>query len=55
MNAACPALCAEVLYALGPAVLAAVVTTMVLLANWVLSFPLGSQPKFLAPQHKEKR
>ncbi len=44
MNAACPARCTEVLYALGPAVLAAVVTVS-----------LGSQPKFLAPQHKEKR
>jgi hypothetical protein len=39
MNAACPALCTEALYALGPAVLAAVVTAMVVLANWLLSFP----------------
>ena len=38
MNAACPALCTEVLFALGPAVLAAVVTAVVLLANWLLSF-----------------
>jgi len=39
MNAACPALCSEVLYALGPSVLAAVVTAVVLLANSLLSFP----------------
>ena len=39
MNLAFPALCSEVLYALGPAVLAAVVTAVVLLANWLLSFP----------------
>jgi hypothetical protein len=39
MNVAWPASCTEVLYALGPAVLAAVVTAVVLLANWLLSFP----------------
>ena len=39
MNIACPALCTEVLFALAPAVLAAVVTAVDLLANWLLSFP----------------
>ena len=42
MNAACPGLCTEVLFALGPAVLAAVATAVVLLANWLLSFPWDS-------------
>ena len=39
MNAACPALCTEVLFALAPAVLAVVVTAVVLLSYWLLSFP----------------
>jgi len=42
MNAACPALCTEVLYALGPALLAVVATAVVPLANWLLSFPRDS-------------
>jgi hypothetical protein len=42
MNAACPVLCTEVLFVLGPAVLAAVATAVVLLANWLLSFPWDS-------------
>jgi hypothetical protein len=39
MTVARPAVCTEVLFALAPAVLAAVVTGVVLLANWLLSFP----------------
>ena len=39
MNAACPALCTEVLFVLAPTVLAAVATAVVMLANWLLSFP----------------
>jgi len=42
MNAACPALSTEVLFVLGPAALAAVVTAVVLLANWLLSFSWDS-------------
>jgi hypothetical protein len=39
MNLAFPALCIEVLFTFGPAVLAAVVTAVVLLTYWLLSFP----------------
>ena len=42
MNVACPALCTEVLFALAPAVIAVVATAVVLLANWLLSFPRDS-------------
>jgi hypothetical protein len=42
MNAACPALCTEVLFVLCPAMLAAVATAVVSLANWLLSFPWDS-------------
>lgn len=39
MNAAFPPLFTEVLFVLGPAVPAAVATAVVLLVNWLLSFP----------------
>jgi hypothetical protein len=42
MNVARPALCTEVLFVLGPAVLAAVATAVVLLAIWLLNFPWDS-------------
>jgi hypothetical protein len=43
MNAACPALCTEVPFVLGPAVVAAVATALIFLANWLLSFPWDSK------------
>ncbi len=44
MNVASSAFCTGVLFALGPAVLAAVATVVVLLANWLLSFTRDSNP-----------
>ena len=39
MNVACPTVCTEAPFALAPAVLAAVVTAVFLLAHWLVSFP----------------